>query len=84
MPEAPLPEQVWLGNAENEVWRELKEEIKAEHGAKCFICGSTLALDLHHIKARRYGGQDVKENLQRLCRSCHTKTPSFGDHRRLQ
>lgn len=80
----PLPEKVWLGNAENEQWRELKEEIKAEHGAKCLLCGSQDQLDLHHIKARRCGGLDVKENLQLLCRRCHVETPSFGDHRRLQ
>lgn len=80
----PLPEKVWLGNAFNEQWRELKEEIKAERGAKCALCGSQDQLDLHHIKARRYGGLDVKENLQLLCRCCHVETPSFGDHRRLQ
>lgn len=80
----PLQELVWLGNAENEQWRELKEEIKAERGAKCALCGSQDQLDLHHIKARRYGGLDVKENLQLLCRRCHVETPSFGDHRRLQ
>lgn len=80
----PLQELVWLGNADNEQWRELKEEIKAEPGAKCALCGSQDQLDLHHIKARRYGGFDVKENLQLLCRRCHVETPSFGDHRRLQ
>jgi RNA-directed DNA polymerase len=80
----PLQELVWLGNADNEQWRELKEEIKAERGAKCALCGSQDQLDLHHINARRYGGLDVKENLQLLCRRCHVETPSFGDHRRLQ
>lgn len=80
----PLPEKVWLGNADNEQWRELKEEIKAERGAKCDLCGSQDQLDLHHIKVCRYGGLDVKENLQLLCRRCHVETPSFGDHRRLQ
>lgn len=83
--EAPQPKFVWLGNAENnEEWRELKEEIKAERGAKCDLCGSTENLDLHHLKARRYGGKAVKENLQLLCRSCHTETATFGDHSRLQ
>jgi hypothetical protein len=32
-PEVPLPKKVWLGNAENDEWRELKSEIKAERGA---------------------------------------------------
>lgn len=83
-PEVPLPDNVWLGNAENYEWRELKEEIKAERGAKCAICGSTDGLDLHHIKPRRTGGTDDKENLQLLCRNCHAQTSSFGDHSRLQ
>lgn len=83
--EVPQPEIVWLGNAQNnEDWRELKEEIKAERGAKCDLCGSLEDLDLHHLKAKRYGGKALKENLQLLCRSCHAKTESFGDHSRLQ
>lgn len=83
-PDVPLPDNIWLGNAENEQWRELKEEILAERGAKCAVCGSTEQLDLHHIKPMRIGGLDVKENLQLLCRHCHVLTPSFGDHKRLQ
>lgn len=83
--EAPQPKFVWLGNAENnEEWRELKEQIKAERGAKCELCGSKENLDLHHLKARRYGGKAVKENLQLLCRSCHAETATFGAHSRLQ
>lgn len=82
--EVAIPAHVWLGNAENNQWRELKEEIIAECGVKCVICGCTEALDLHHIKARRTGGTDLKDNLQLLCRCCHAQTPSFGDRRRLQ
>lgn len=73
-----LPEQVWKGNARNTQWRELKEAIKAERGAKCELCGSTDNLDLHHIIARRTKGKSVDENLQLLCRQCHAITPSFG------
>lgn len=82
--EAAIPTHVWLGNAKNDQWRELKEEIMAECGAKCIACGSTARLDLHHIKARRTGGTNVKENLQLLCRRCHAQTSSFGNHGRLQ
>ena len=84
-PEMPLPGAVWLGNAENnEHWRELKAEIKAERGAKCEICGSTVDLDLHHRKARRDGGRDVKENAQLLCERCHVQTPTYGRYPRRQ
>lgn len=83
--ETPIPDSVWLGNAENnEQWRVVKEEVMAERGAKCERCGSTVNLDLHHIKARRYGGKDVKANAQLLCEPCHVHTTSYGDHKRLQ
>ena len=83
--ETPIKSVVWLGNAENnEQQRELKAEVKAARGAKCEGCGSTVKLDLHHLKARRIGGQTVTANVQLLCRACHAQTPSFGDHSRLQ
>lgn len=56
--ETPIPNYVWRGNAQNnKEWRMVKEEIMTERGAKCEQCGNTENLDLHHIKARRYGGQ---------------------------
>ena len=76
--DTPIPKQTWMGNATNSQWRELKESIKAERGAKCEICGSLSNLDLHHINARKNKGKDVKDNLQLLCRTCHAQTPSFG------
>jgi RNA-directed DNA polymerase len=84
-PEGPVPAYVWLGHAENnEVWRELKAKIKAERGAQCERCGNRVGLDLHHVKARRYGGRDIKTNAQLLCEPCHVQTPTYGDHHRLQ
>ena len=77
-PEMPIPPKGWNGNADNAQWRELKEKIKAERGAKCERCGSLNHLDLHHIISRKDKGKDVEENLQLLCRSCHAQTPSFG------
>jgi RNA-directed DNA polymerase len=83
--ETPISDYVWRGNAENnQRWRLVKEEIMAERGAKCELCGGTVNLDLHHIKARRYGGQDVKANAQLLCEPCHVHTTPYGDHKRLQ
>jgi group II intron reverse transcriptase/maturase len=77
-PEKPLSQKIWMGNAENVTWRELKEKIKAERGAKCEQCGSLGKLDLHHIVSRKNKGKDTEDNLQLLCRTCHAQTPSFG------
>ena len=83
--DAPWSNFIWRGNAENnERWREIKAQVKAERGAKCERCGSTVQLDLHHRHARRYGGQDTIDNAELLCRPCHVQTPTFGDHSRLQ
>jgi RNA-directed DNA polymerase len=83
--DTPLPLMVWLGNAQNnETWRELKAEVKAERGARCEHCGSRMDLDLHHLKARRAGGQDAKDNAQLLCERCHVHTPTYGRYPRRQ
>ena len=46
----------------------------------CECCGNK-AVDIHHIVARGRGGdptgkKDIIENLQAVCRACHTK---YGD-----
>ncbi|WPV65945.1 group II intron reverse transcriptase [Chitinophaga sp. LS1] len=76
--EVSIPDKVWFGNADNESWRVIKAELKAARGARCEICGSLSNLDLHHIKAKKTGGKDTKENAQLLCESCHIKTPTYG------
>jgi RNA-directed DNA polymerase len=84
-PEAPLPAHVWLGNAENnERWREIKAQVKAERGAKGEHGGNPVNLDLHHRKAKRYGGKDTIDNADLLCEPCHVHTPTYGDHSCLQ
>lgn len=49
----------------------------------CECCG-TKAVDIHHIESRGMGGTkqaDIIDNLQALCRECHTK---FGDQKRFK
>jgi 5-methylcytosine-specific restriction endonuclease McrA len=40
-------------------------------GAACVYCGSREDLVAHHKLPRRYGGLDVLDNLEPVCRSCH-------------
>ena len=40
-------------------------------GAVCAYCGSREDLVAHHKLPRRYGGLDMLENLESVCRSCH-------------
>jgi 5-methylcytosine-specific restriction endonuclease McrA len=40
----------------------------------CEVCGSRYSLQVHHIKSRVSGGDDVADNLICLCYICHEKT----------
>ncbi len=40
---------------------------------KCFRCGVSDGLEVHHVVPRRIGGSDAKENLIPLCKGCHKR-----------
>jgi 5-methylcytosine-specific restriction endonuclease McrA len=42
-------------------------------GAACVACGGDEDLVAHHRIPRRYGGLDVMENLEPVCRRCHPR-----------
>jgi 5-methylcytosine-specific restriction endonuclease McrA len=52
-------------------WSTLSATVTS--GASCVACGSREDLVAHHKMPRRYGGLDVLENLEPVCRSCHPK-----------
>jgi 5-methylcytosine-specific restriction endonuclease McrA len=52
-------------------WPVLSAMVTA--GAACVACGSRDDLVAHHRMPRRYGGLDVLENLEPVCRSCHPR-----------
>lgn len=42
-------------------------------GKKCFKCGGIDNLEIDHINDLSNGGKNTIENIQLLCKSCHTK-----------
>lgn len=40
---------------------------------RCVKCGANRYVDMDHIKKRNDGGSEDLENLQLLCRACHTE-----------
>ena len=42
-------------------------------GARCQLCGSLGAVEVHHVKPVRIGGSDDLRNLTVLCERCHRK-----------
>lgn len=49
----------------------------------CKFCNETDqdCLEEHHIVPKRHGGSDKKENLVKLCASCHRKLESLYNKR---
>ena len=69
--------QVELGSAQMKqfpthlAWPLLSVAVTS--GAECVACGSRDDLVAHHKIPRRYGGLDVLENLEPVCRRCHPR-----------
>jgi 5-methylcytosine-specific restriction endonuclease McrA len=51
---------------------ELRTRILQRDGWKCQSCGSSITLQVHHLRFRGRLGSDVPDNLITLC-ACHSK-----------
>jgi 5-methylcytosine-specific restriction endonuclease McrA len=52
-------------------WTFLSAAVRS--GAKCVYCGTREDLVAHHKLPRRFGGPDLHENLEPVCRGCHPR-----------
>lgn len=50
----------------------------------CVICGSSDALECHHLVPQRKGGRDSFLNVITLCRPCHNKIEAYEDLRLMR
>lgn len=72
------PDDSWrafdsAGAARRSIPRTLRAAIYARDGHRCVTCGATENLSLDHIFPYSLGGEDTKENLQTMCRSCNSR-----------
>ncbi len=65
----------WQYQKSNRLDNNLRKAAILRDGCKCQECGKlNCVLEVHHIRARRYGGADTIGNLITLCSGCHQKT----------
>lgn len=65
----------WQYQKSNRLDENLRKAAILRDGGKCQECGkSNCTLEVHHIRARRYGGADTISNLITLCSDCHQQT----------
>ena len=75
----------WQYQKSNRLDENIRKAVILRDKCKCMECGkSNCVLEVHHIKARRYGGKNNLGNLITLCSKCHQKTQGkekeFEDH----
>lgn len=46
---------------------------RIQNVGRCELCGSTQALELHHIIPVMFGGEDSEDNLLLVCTGCHAR-----------
>lgn len=51
-----------------------RREVWRSAGSKCQNCGSAHALQIDHIQPIALGGENDRQNLRLLCRSCNQRT----------
>lgn len=65
----------WQYQKSNRLDENLRKAAILRDSCKCQECGkSNCVLEVHHIRARRFGGADTIGNLITLCSKCHQKT----------
>lgn len=52
-------------------WNDIRKRIIKRDGAKCYYCGETERLDVHHLRPISMGGNNDDYNLLTLCHECH-------------
>ena len=52
------------------IWKEKRAQALAYYGTLCGRCGG-YGTDVHHKTYERVGGNELMEDLEVLCRSCH-------------
>ena len=54
--------------------KQLLQELAKQ---RCLVCRRT-PCDPHHVKSKKSGGDDVRQNLMPLCREHHTEIHKIG------
>lgn len=55
---------------DSKLWKEIRKKAFEFHGTNCFSCNEP-ASDIHHKTYKRFGGSELMEDLEPLCRNCH-------------
>ncbi len=52
-------------------WKAIRKRIFKLRGKKCEMCGSRSSIHVHHLTYKRFGGDELDEDLLVVCSECH-------------
>lgn len=55
----------------SEAWKELKQRYRASGRPIMCPCGATTDMHFHHVTYDRVGGDELLDDLQPMCKTCH-------------
>jgi len=53
------------------LWKSIRQKALDHYGSVCGKCGKE-GRDVHHLTYKRWGGSELINDLQVLCRECHS------------
>lgn len=60
-------------------WAGTREKRLELDNYRCFLCGKKKHLNVHHIRYKNLGNEDVGKDLVTLCRECHKMLHNIRD-----
>lgn len=74
-----LTDQDYQSYLKSDEWRRIKQVAsKREHYQKCWLCGATENLELHHRSYKWLGTPHAMRGLVAMCRTCHGGTHDYA------
>jgi 5-methylcytosine-specific restriction endonuclease McrA len=67
----PVPQRRPRLRLDPKLYSALRQRVLNRDGWRCQRCASLQNLEVHHVHARSFLGDDAKENLITLCSACH-------------
>lgn len=55
----------------SDAWKAKRELARSVLGYRCYFCGATESLDLHHVSYRSLGREVIRRDLRWLCHQHH-------------
>jgi RNA-directed DNA polymerase len=79
-PRSRAAEKKQADRDKDRAWLLVRKVVLERDRYRCRCCATPDKVDVHHIRFRSRGGDDVPQNLAVLCRVCHAEIHAYRLH----